>query len=153
MEVDILVAVMADIEAIYELQKLAFIQEAELYNNFKITPLTESIEAVEKDFRELTVLKAVENKRIIGSIRVSAPVNNTCAIYKLTVHPDYQNRSIGRDLMLKVEQLYPSGTRFELWTGHKSEKNISFYEKLGYNKYGKKTIGANPTLICLEKWI
>ena len=152
MGVDILVAVKADIEAIYELQKLAFIQEAELYNNFKITPLTESMEAVENDFKELTVFKAVQNGRIIGSIRVAAPVNSTSVIYKLIVHPGYQNRSIGREVMLKVENLYPSGTRFELWTGHKSEKNISFYEKLGYKKYGEKTIGANPTLICLEKW-
>jgi ribosomal protein S18 acetylase RimI-like enzyme len=75
-----------------------------------------------------------------GSTRVQAPINSTSVIYKLIVHPDYQNRSVGRKLMLKLENLFDSGTRFELWTGRKNEKNISLYEKLGSKKIVKQLL-------------
>ncbi len=43
--------------------------------------------------------------------------------------------------MQEIESLFPN-TDFELFTGSKSYKNISFYEKLGYKgfKYEKSLI-------------
>jgi len=41
--------------------------------------------------------------------------------------------------------------RFELFTGHKSLKNLHLYSKLGYNEFSKRVINNNMTMIYLEK--
>jgi hypothetical protein len=41
--------------------------------------------------------------------------------------------------------------RFELFTGHKSEKNIHIYKKLGYKNFKTDKITDNLNLIYMEK--
>jgi GNAT superfamily N-acetyltransferase len=69
----------------------------------------------------------------------------------LIVHPDHQNRGIGKKLMHAIENKFSSARRYELFTGDKSEKNLALYGKLGYSKYMKKPQSTNVMLICMEK--
>ncbi|HEX9021817.1 MAG TPA: GNAT family N-acetyltransferase, partial [Nitrospirota bacterium] len=70
---------------------------------------------------------------------------------RLIVHSGYQNRGIGKTLMHAIEKKFCSAQRYELYTGHKSEKNLAFYAKLGYREFGRKPQSATVMLICLEK--
>lgn len=86
---------------------------------------------------------------IIGSVRANER-DGTCYIGKLMVNPNYQNKGIGKMLMNAIEGLFPN-SRYELFTGSKSEKNIAVYEKLGYKAFKEHIINPDFSLVYLEK--
>jgi ribosomal protein S18 acetylase RimI-like enzyme len=145
-------ATVADAEEVLSLQKLAYKSEAEIYNDFTIPPLLQTLEEIKKDFKNQIVLKATINGKIRGSVRAFAR-GETCYIGRLIVHPDFQNQGFGTKLMNKIEEIFEETKRFELFTGHKSEKNLYLYQKLGYKVF--KTVKANDRLdiVYLEKKI
>ena len=116
-------AMISDAEEILSLQKLAYRSEAEIYNDFNIPPLVQTLESIEKDFENQYFLKAVMDGKIIGSVREYTK-EGTCYIGRLIVHPDFQNRGIGTDLMNEIERIFNTCRRCELFTGDKSERNL-----------------------------
>jgi len=143
-------AVIGDSEEILSLQKLAYLSEAEIYDDFTIPPLKQTLEEIKKDFEAQVFLKAVVEESIIGSVRAYMK-EGTCYVGRLIVHPDFQNHGIGKQLMGMIEEAFKETSRFEIFTGHKSERNLYLYEKLGYRRF--KTVTANEKLIIvfLEK--
>jgi ribosomal protein S18 acetylase RimI-like enzyme len=121
-----------DLEAILGLQKLAFRSEAELYNDFSIPPLTQTLESIQAEFCRKTFLKACAADVIVGSVR-GFQKSSVCYVERLIVHPACQGRGIGKALMHALEDRFPDARRYELFTGHKSERNIHLYQKLGYS--------------------
>lgn len=145
-------AIISDAEEILSLQKLAYRSEAEIYNDFNIPPLVQALESIEKDFENQYFLKAVMDGKIIGSVRAYTK-EGTCYIGRLIVHPDFQNRGIGTDLMNEIERIFNTCRRFELFTGDKSERNLYFYQKLGYKIFKKAKITDQTMIVYLEKKI
>lgn len=143
-------AMVGDAGSILSLQKLAYRSEAKIYNDFTIPPLTQTLEEIKKDFESQVFLKAVADGRIIGSVRAFVK-EGTCYVGRLIVHLDFQNRGIGTRLMGRIEEVFKEAQRFEIFTGHKSERNLHLYEKLGYQRF--KTVKANEklTIVFLEK--
>ncbi len=149
-EIEICDASETDAEAIWELQRLAFHQQAVLYDDFHLPPLVQTLDDLRRDFAIHTVLKAMDEDKIVGSVRGMAE-GSTCHVSRLIVHPAYQNRGIGKQLMFALEKKFSTVRRYELYTGHKSEKNLAFYAKLGYREFGRKSQSANVMLIMMEK--
>lgn len=145
-------AMISDAEEILILQKLAYRSEAEIYNDFNIPPLVQTPESIEKDFENQYFLKALMEGKIIGSVRAYTK-EGTCYIGRLIVHPDFQNRGIGTDLMNEIERIINTCRRFELFTGDKSERNLYFYQKLGYKIFKKAKITDQTMIVYLEKKI
>lgn len=143
-------ATLDDAEDILSLQKLAYRSEAEIYDDFTIPPLTQTLEEIRRDFDNQIFLKAVINGNIIGSVRAFIK-DGTCFIGRLIVHPDFQNHGIGTQLMNRIEECFKEVQRFEIFTGHKSNRNLRLYEKLGYKRF--KTVQANDklTIVYLDK--
>jgi len=139
-----------DAEEILRLQQAAYLSEAVIYRNFTIQPLTQTLEETLAEFRESTVLKAVSDGQIIGSVRATAQKDGSVYIGKLMVLPDYQNRGVGKRLMRAVEGEFAQ-KRYWLVTGHKSEKNLRIYEKLGYSRYKTEKTTEGLSLIYLQK--
>ena len=131
------------------LQRAAYQSEAVLYNDFTIQPLTQTLDEAIEEFQSSVVLKAVLDGEIIGSIRAHEE-NGDVYIGKLMVHPEHQNKGIGKRLLRAIESEFP-GKRFELYTGINSVKNIAVYEKCGYSRF--KTLKAAPglTFVYMEK--
>lgn len=141
----------SDAPEILSLQKLAYLSEAEIYNDHTIPPLTQTLEEVEDKFEDHIFLKAVENGRIIGSVRGNVLDSESVYIGRLIVNPDHQNQGIGTKLLDKIESCFPNFKRFELITGYKSEKNISIYTKRGYRIFKKEKFSDGLYLLYLEK--
>lgn len=140
-----------DAQEILLLQKKSYIIEAEIYNDFLIPPLVQTLDEIKKEFEGCVFLKAADNGRIIGSVRASSDDSKTCYIGKLIVHPDFQNQGIGTDLMNEIEEFFGDCDRFELFTGHKSQKNIKLYEKLGYSRYKMEKVTDGLYFIYFRK--
>src|SRR5689334_15241386 len=117
--VEIMQAQMEDAEAILALQKLAYQSEAALYNDQSLPPLRQTVDELRHEIAAQTVLKAVDEGRIVGSVRAYLK-GDACHIGRLMTHPDFQGRGIGRALMGGIEACFPAAKRFELFTGDRS---------------------------------
>jgi ribosomal protein S18 acetylase RimI-like enzyme len=145
----ILKAEQKDLQEILELQYLAYQSETALFGNKDIPPLKETIEELTEEFNKGTILKLVEDGKIIGSVRAYAK-NGTAYIGKLMVHPDHRCKGYGTLLLNEIEKCFPD-CRFELFTSTRSEDNIRLYQKLGYIIFDRKEITDELVFVYLEK--
>ncbi len=144
-------ATIDDTQEILILQKLAYMSEAEIYSDFTIKPLHQSLDEIQSEFADKHFLKVCTDGRIVGSVRAYAK-EGTCLIGKLIVHPEYQNQGIGTKLLQKIENVFDVVNRYELFTGHKSRKNLYLYEKNGYRIFRRQQVTHDLTLVFMEKY-
>ncbi|MER7466272.1 GNAT family N-acetyltransferase [Streptomyces sp. NPDC097981] len=154
MSVTISAAVAEDTEQILKLQYLAFQREAELYGNYRIQPLTQTLDSLKAELESDTVLVARLGDEVVGTVRGSIDEDGTGKIAKLCVHPRMQGHGLGARLLRAVEEALAGRgetTRFRLHTGHKSESNLRLYRKAGYVQVGGRTASDGVRLVILEK--
>jgi ribosomal protein S18 acetylase RimI-like enzyme len=143
-------ALIEDAANILELQKLAYRSEAAIYNDASIPPLLQTLDDLKKEFTTKAVLKAILNEQLVGSVRAREQ-SGTCYIERLIVQPELQGHGIGSKLMHEIEICYSKTRRFELFTGHKSERIINLYRKLGYQVFKHQRINDDLSLTYMEK--
>lgn len=139
-----------DLEEILTLQKLAYRSEAELNNDFTIPPLRQTLDEIRVEFEKMDFFKVVQDGRLIGSVRTHEK-DGTCHIGRLIVHPVFQNRGIGSQLLQAIENI-SNCRRFELFTSQRSERNLHLYAKFGYREFNRVALNEKVTLIFLEKF-
>jgi GNAT superfamily N-acetyltransferase len=139
-----------DAAEILALQKLAYQSEAAIYGDYFIPPLTQTLDQMHADLADQICLKATVDGCIVGSVRARLR-EGTCFVGRLIVHPGHQNRGIGTSLMAEIEREFPAAARFELFTGHRSDRNLYLYRKLGYRPCKQERVSEALTLVFLEK--
>ena len=112
-------ATIDDAQEILALHKLAYTGEAEIYDDFTIQPLHQTLEEIRAEFAYQHFLKCCTNGRVAGSVRAQAK-EGTCFVGKLIVHPECQNQGIGTGLLKDIESAFDHVERHELFTGHRS---------------------------------
>jgi GNAT superfamily N-acetyltransferase len=135
---------------ILALQRLAYQSEAAVYDNFTLPPLTETLEALTARFGDRKFLKAIDEGRIVGSVR-GFQEGTTLFVERLIVHPEQRRRGLGTALLGRIESLFPAARRFELFTGHKSLSNLRLYERLGYREFRREAANEKVVLVYLAK--
>lgn len=148
-------ATINDATPILELQHLAYQTEAKIYNDWTLPPLTQTIESLKHEFATTTVLKAVStltdsNGLIIGSVRACLQ-NGNCEIGRLIVHPDFQRRGVGSELLRSIEACFAEADQYTLFTGDKSNANIRLYERHGYHMFETRVQSKTVSLVHLQK--
>jgi len=144
-------ATIEDLPKILDLQKMAYMSEANLLNYYTIQPLTQTLEELENEFNKHTILKLVDEKNnvIIGSVRAREE-NGRVYIGRLFVHPRHQKKGLGTNLLKAIEELY-QGKTFELFTSSKSEKNLKLYIKNGYKEFKRQKVSGGLEFVFMEK--
>ncbi|ACH38748.1 acetyltransferase, GNAT family [Citrifermentans bemidjiense Bem] len=139
-----------DAAEILALQKAAYLSEGELYGDLSIPPLTQTLEELVQSFGRNTILKAVQEGRIVGSVngRIS---NGRCLVGRLMVRPDLQGRGLGTLLLAAIEEKFADAVCYQLFTGEKSVANIRLYERLGYRVYERKEVPGSVAVVFMEK--
>lgn len=148
--VGIFLALQEDFAEILEIQKKAFLTEAELYQNFNIQPLTQTLEEMIEECKGKVVLRAVVGEKIVGSVRANM-VEGNCWMNKLVVLPNYQRRGIGEKLIREIEAHFTEAKKFTLATGARSESNIRLYQKAGYQIVSTTTFEGGVEAVMMEK--
>ncbi|MFI6062795.1 GNAT family N-acetyltransferase [Streptomyces sp. NPDC051286] len=154
MSVIISAATAEDAEQILKLQYLCFQSEAELYGNYRIDPLVQTLDSVLGEVTANLVFVARLGDEVVGSVRGSTDPDGTGEIGKLCVHPRLQGHGLGARLLNAAESALAdqrSATRFRLHTGHRSETNLRLYRRAGYAPVGSATGQDGVRLILLEK--
>jgi len=140
-----------DLDHILELQRRAFHGQALIYNDFTLPSLVQTIVDLKKEFKEKTIFKVEKKGKIIASIRCFIN-NRTLYVEKLVVEPEFQNKGIGTAIMQEIENRYSAVVnRYELSTGHKSDRSLHLYKKLGYKEIRQESLNDNCVLIVLGK--
>ena len=144
-------ASLGDAEAILALQKLAYRSEARFYDDWSLPPLTQGIASLREEFGASLVLKAtVAADRLVGSVRARVD-DGTAAIGRLIVHPEFEGRGIGSELLRAVEAACAGVARFELFTGSRSDATIRLYQRHGYTVTRTESLSPTVSITFLEK--
>jgi ribosomal protein S18 acetylase RimI-like enzyme len=154
MSVTISAATADDAEQILKLQYLCYQGEAELYGDYSIEPLTQSIDDLRAELGEGCVLVARLGQEVVGSVRGVVDDTGTAAIAKLIVHPRMQRHGLGGRLLAAIEERLTeerAATRYRLFTGHRNEGNLRLYRKYGYAQVGTEEVNRRLSLVTLEK--
>ena len=144
MSVTISAATEQDAEQILKLQYLCYQSEAELYGDYGIEPLTQTLDTLRGGTGRRTASWWPGSAKR-SSARYAAPSTPTAPprIGKLIVHPRLQRHGLGGRLLARdrgparAPRRGPS--RFRLFTGHRSEGNLRLYRKLGYAPVGTRS--------------
>jgi ech hydrogenase subunit C len=149
-ELTIIRAELSDASEILNIQKLAFQSEAEIYNDFSMSPLRQTLEDIQSDFQNRTFFKAVMNNTIVGIAR-SRMEGTICHIGRLAVSPVYQNMGIGKKLLHAVENHFNAAESFQIYTSHQSKRNIYLFERQGYAWFKKERVSELRERMHFEK--
>jgi len=134
------------------LQKLANQSEAELYHDFSFAPLLQTLDQVWEDFEKQVFLKAVIDKKIVGSIRAYQE-GDLCRMSRLIIHPVYQGLGIAKRLLASVENMFPQARRLEIAVSHRNKRLIYFYKKLGYQLSRREKVTEKVDRLFFEKTV
>ncbi|MCF3100818.1 GNAT family N-acetyltransferase [Streptomyces roseoverticillatus] len=153
MSVTISAATDHDAEQILKLQYLCYQGEAELYGDYSIAPLTQSLAELRAELAAGCVLVARLGDEVVGSVRGTAGPEGTAVISGMIVHPRMQRHGLGGRLLAAVEaRLAAEGaTCFRLATGHRNEGNLRLYRKWGYAQVATEQVTRKLTLVTMEK--
>ncbi|MFI2350066.1 GNAT family N-acetyltransferase [Streptomyces sp. NPDC019443] len=154
MSVTISAARAHDAEHIFKLQYLCYQTEAELYGDYGIEPLTQSLEDLRAEIAQGHALVARLGDEVVASVRARVDEGGTARIAKLIVHPRMQRHGLGGRLLDAIEERFagePGAKRFQLFTGHRSESNLQLYRSRGYVPVASEQVGPKLTLVTLEK--
>ncbi|MEW2517523.1 GNAT family N-acetyltransferase [Actinacidiphila alni] len=155
MSVTISTAEHSDAEKILKLQYLCYQSEAELYGDYSIEPLTQTLDELRAELAEGCVLVARLGEEVVGSVRGTVDEDGTARIGKLIVHPRLQRHGLGGRLLSAVEERLAAeeeAKRYRLFTGHRSQVNLRMYRKLGYEQVGvAEPVSRRLSLVTMEK--
>lgn len=143
-------AVIADAAEILAQQKLAYVTEAEIYGDWSLPPLLQTLEQIQAEFASHVFLKACQEGAVVGSVR-GVMRGDTCLVGRLIVHPQARRQGMATRLMGEIEERFPLARRFELFTGHLSTGNLRLYAGLGYGEFDRRPVKEGLTLVFLEK--
>ncbi|MCD8354237.1 MAG: GNAT family N-acetyltransferase [Clostridiales bacterium] len=155
MKLELIRATAGDAEELWKMQRAAFAQLLEKYQDFDTSPGNEPLEKVQMRLKQpftYFYFICVEGEKA-GAIRVVDPkeVGQPKRISPLFLLPAYRGQGIAQKVIQLCEHLHGE-TGWALDTILQEAGNRHLYEKMGYRATGKtEQINDKMTLIFYEK--
>lgn len=114
------------------LQRCCWVQEAILNDTLDLPPLHETLEDVRDWAKTWSVWVLRHEHRLVGAVRGRLE-GDRWELGRLMVAPDLAGRGLGRMLLEHAEAQAPAeARRLALFTGARSTRNITLYQRAGY---------------------
>ena len=139
-----------DAAEILALQKIVFLNEAEMYDDYTLTPLRQTLDDLQADFQRRVFLKAVVGGRIVGSIRGRLE-GDAADVGWLVVHPYFWGRGIGPRLVGEIEASFPTARRFVTFMGERSRYTMAPFTAHGYVPVRREKVTDRRDRVYFEK--
>ena len=139
MSITLVKATESDIKEIWEMQVEAFKSLLEKYQDYDMSPATESYENLLNKFKQpwTKYFFIVRNGEKIGVVRVIDKEDGSRKrISPIWIMPLHRNQGLAQLAIKELERLYGS-SYWELDTILQEQCNIYLYEKLGYKRIDK----------------
>ncbi|WP_374558416.1 GNAT family N-acetyltransferase [Micromonospora sp. RHAY321] len=121
-----------DLAELLVLQRCCWVQEALANDTLDLPPLTETLDDLRESMSTWQLWCVRRHGRLVAAVRARAR-ESAWLIGRLMVAPDQAGNGIGSWLLSYAEERAPEETeRYELFTGHRSTRNIKLYERAGY---------------------
>ncbi|MGW3074813.1 MULTISPECIES: GNAT family N-acetyltransferase [unclassified Kitasatospora] len=143
-----------DAEQILKLQYLGYQPEAELYGDWAIEPLTQSLESLRAELSEQHFLVARLGDEVVGTVRGRVGADGVARIGRLVVHPRMQRHGLGGRLLDALERRIAQDgpvSAYRLVTGHRSLGNLRLYARQGYRQTEVEQVNSRLSFVHLEK--
>ncbi len=88
-------------------------------------------------------------KEIVGGIGFELKESTDHFLHLLWIVPEHQKKGIGRKAMEFLENTNPDTNSWNLETPQTSERNVKFYEGLGYKEVGQQSF-ENSKVVLIE---
>ncbi|WP_424214653.1 GNAT family N-acetyltransferase [Streptomyces sp. BI20] len=156
--VTISAATVEDAEQVFKLRHLAFQSEAARYDNWRIEPLTQSLDSVRAELAAGAVVVARLGEEVVGAVRGSVGEDGTGVIGGLCVHPRLQGHGLGARLLTSMERALAEAVadrapaaRFRLLAGTRADSDLRLYRRAGYVRVGDRVAEDGVEMVVLEK--
>ncbi len=155
MNIKLIKADISNAEEIWAMQKAAFAELLEKYQDYETNPSNEPLGKVITRLKQpFTYFYYIElNGEKIGAIRVvdKKAADEPKRISPLFIMPEYRNHGYAQDAILEAEKIH-GDCGWEIDTIMQEAANCHLYEKMGYRKTGKmKKINSKLTLVFYKK--
>ena len=147
-------AIENDAGKIQAMQQTAFAELLEKYQDYDMSPATESLEKIKwKITHPSSYYYFIRTgEKIVGGIRiVDAGGGVRKRISPLYIMPDYRGKGYAQAAMVEAERIH-GASHWQLDTILQEASNCYLYEKMGYHQTGHHTvIKENMTIVDYEK--
>lgn len=129
----------SDMKEIWKMQVEAFKSLLEKYQDYDMSPATESYENVLNKYKQpwTSYYFIIRNNEKVGAVRVIDKKDGSRKrIAPIWIMPSYRNKGLAQLAIKELERLYGS-SHWELDTILQEKGNIYLYEKLGYKRIDK----------------
>lgn len=135
-------------EQIVDLQKQAYILEAELIDFYDIPPLKDTIDTLKQCDEIFYGYYADDVLAGLISYKLEEEVLD---IYRVAVRPEYFRRGIARQMIEFVGSINNGIKRIIVSTGLKNQPAVSLYLRLGFKKVREVEVTEDVYIACFEK--
>ena len=143
-----------DIETIWRMQVEAFSELLDKYQDFDISPATESLEKITAKFEQpwTTYYFIVLDDIIVGAVRIiNKNDGSRKRISPIWIMAEFRNKGYAQQAITELEKIYGSDN-WRLDTILQEKGNLYLYEKMGYVQTGEiEHIKENMDIVVYEK--
>ncbi|MCH4825457.1 GNAT family N-acetyltransferase [Planococcus halocryophilus] len=154
MKIELIKAEVSDATSILAMQKKSFMPLLMKYQDMNTNPANETLEQVltRITMSDSFFYKIVQEKKMVGAIRVKYGGEDRFWISPIFVDPRFQGLGIARAAMKLAEEQHVEAKVWELATILEEEANCRFYEKIGYQSTGvTQILNSRATLGYFKK--
>ncbi|MDF2670157.1 MAG: hypothetical protein K0R67_2463 [Paenibacillus sp.] len=133
-------------EALHRIQKAAFQEDLDTYQDFETNPACETLDQMVHKIDKHDYFAIYFEEGLVGGVAVRQTADHEYRLSPIYLSPDFQNKGLGTQIFTSLFAVYQDARSWSLDTPKMNKRNGHFYEKLGFLPVGEHYINERLTL-------